>query len=94
MAGAIAHHYNTQLFSVIGNLGLALESFHGGSDTTFFLPEAMGAVRRSSEVSGLMLAYIGQSVFELVVIHLSEMCRLCFPSIQGILQDDTFSKVI
>jgi signal transduction histidine kinase len=81
MAGAIAHHFNNQLQTVMGNLELALsEMLEGDADTiTDCLNEAMGATHRASEVSGLMLTYLGQIPTKRSPQDLSRICRKNLP---------------
>lgn len=86
MAGAIAHHFNNQLSVVLGNLELALDDAAVDAVTREFLIEAMKAARRSSEVSGLMLTYLGQSTGIREPLDLSEVCLHHLPLLQDILQ--------
>ena len=89
MAGAIAHHFNNQLSVVLGNLELALDDLPGDTEIHGFLNEAIEAAQRSSEISGLMLTYLGQSTIKLEVLNLSEVCRHILP-----LLNDTIQKNI
>ena len=88
MAGAIAHHFNNQISVVLGNLELALDDLPSDAAAREFLTEAMKATRRASEVSGLMLTYIGQSTGKQEILDLSECCRQNLPLIQDTLQKD------
>lgn len=59
MAGGIAHHFNNLLFAVLGNLDLSKTELPAG----FFsrhLEEAEKAAQRASDLSRVMLTYIGQ----------------------------------
>ena len=87
MAGAVAHHFNNQIGVVLGNLELALEDLPGRTPAREFLTEAMNAARRASEVSGLMLVYIGQSTDKHEAIDLSECCRQNLSLIQDSLPE-------
>ena len=81
MAGAIAHHFNNHLQAVMGNLELALsEMTAGDTDTiTDCLNEAMAAAHRASEVSGLMLTYLGQTPARRSPQDISSICRKNLP---------------
>lgn len=60
MAGAIAHHFNNHLQTVMGNLELVMAVSNQMPKIETYLTEAMKAVTRAAEVSGLMLVYLGQ----------------------------------
>jgi PAS domain S-box-containing protein len=79
MAGAIAHLFNNQLSVVIGNLEVALLDLSGDAAIRENVVEAMRAARRSSEVSGLMLTYLGQTTDKAEPLDLSEICRQNLP---------------
>jgi PAS domain S-box-containing protein len=74
MAGAIAHHFNNQLQSVMGNLEL-MDASSIGVDSARWLASARQAAERAAEVSRLMLAYLGQTVPEQGPSLLAELCR-------------------
>ena len=82
MAGAVAHIFNNHLAVVIGNLELALMEMSGDAAIRKKLIEAMGAARRSAEISGLMLTYLGQSTARHEPLDLSEVCRQNLPMLQ------------
>jgi CheY-like chemotaxis protein len=75
MAGAIAHHFNNQLYVVTGNLEMALEELPRGVTLGETLTEAMNAARKAAEVSSLMLTYLGQTTAKKEPIDISEVCR-------------------
>lgn len=75
MAGAIAHKFNNMLNVVIGNIDLAMEEVDGGSDLSDFLTEAGNAAHNASEVSQMMLTYLGQSFDQNEPLDLSEFYR-------------------
>ena len=87
MAGAIAHHFNNQLGVVMGNLELALVGLSGDSGVRDNLIEAMQAARRSAEVSGQLLAYLGQTIGEREPLDLSEACRRSLPILRAVLPE-------
>jgi PAS domain S-box-containing protein len=79
MAGAIAHIFNNQLAVVMGNLEMALMDLSGDAEVREYLVESMQAARRSADVSGLMLTYLGQNAGESHPLDLSEVCRQNLP---------------
>lgn len=84
MAGAIAHHFNNQLQSVMGNLELASEPAPGINPATC-LTRAKLAAERAAKVSRLMLVYLGQTSSEMEPCLLSELCRGSLPILQATL---------
>ncbi|MFH2092338.1 MAG: transporter substrate-binding domain-containing protein [Pseudomonadota bacterium] len=88
MAGAIAHHFNNQFSVIMGNLELALDGLPGNTQTCEFLTQAMKATRRSSEISGLMLTYLGQGAGKRESIDLSETCRQNIPLLEDIIKKE------
>ena len=74
MAGAIAHHFNNKLQSVMMSLDMAIRQLpkHVLNE---FLMDAMHATCQAAEVSSLMLTYLGQthSVFE--PLDFTEICK-------------------
>ncbi len=82
MAGAIAHHYNNQLSVVMGNLELALIDTPVDAVYHDNLTAAMHAARKSSEISGWMLTYLGQDSGETSQLDLSRLCRSYLPILQ------------
>lgn len=59
VAGAIAHHFNNQLTTVLGYLQLAREIVPRTSTLGEYLLESENAGKRSAELSRLMLTYVG-----------------------------------
>ncbi|BDU72701.1 two-component system sensor histidine kinase NtrB [Mesoterricola silvestris] len=74
MAGAIAHHFNNQLQTVLTNLEI-LGHAGGGTDHARVLARVKQATDRAAEMSGLMLVYLGQTTQEKAPLDLSELCR-------------------
>ncbi len=72
MAAGIAHHFNNSLYAIIGNLEMAREDLPPGSNVLGFITEAEQSARRASELSRLMLTYLGQSRMETKSIDLSK----------------------
>jgi len=74
MAGGIAHLFNNYLCVVTGNLEMALEDLPDDSLVRHNLIGAMNAARRSSDVSGAMLTYLGQTIVKPEFFNISEFC--------------------
>lgn len=83
MAGAIAHHFNNQLFAVMGSLELALEDA-GGRALQCHLQIAMDGLRKSSTLSTRMLTYLGISNGGKQRIDAGATCRDALPMLQVI----------
>ena len=79
MAGAIAHHFNNQLLSVMLGLEMAMDDLPKNSEVVGSLSAAMRAARKAAEVSTLMLTYLGQSPAQHELLDLSETCRRLLP---------------
>ena len=75
MAGAIAHHFNNQLGTVMGNLEMALEDLPQDAAPVTSLNAAMQGARKAADVSSLMLTYLGQTLGKRIALDLSEVCR-------------------
>lgn len=75
MAGAVAHHFNNQLFAVMGNIELALDDLAIGTVKRVHLDDALSCSERAAEISQLMLTYLGQSAGERKPVDLSDACR-------------------
>jgi signal transduction histidine kinase/CheY-like chemotaxis protein len=88
MAGAIAHHFNNQLNVVMGNLELTLEDCPKDAAYRGNLVEALQAAHRSSEISGLMLTYLGQDTGKTWKLDLSRLCLTHLPILRNTLPRD------
>lgn len=78
MAGGIAHHFNNLLQGVMGNLEMALDHPLRAS-VRLSITEAMKASVRASEISRLMLAYLGQKSGKAEPVDLAEAVRAVLP---------------
>jgi PAS domain S-box-containing protein len=78
MAGAIAHNFNNILAAVVGNLELALGVQRDRENMTPRVKNALSAAWRASELSSLMLTYLGQKVVERERVDLSSTCKQDF----------------
>jgi PAS domain S-box-containing protein len=83
MASAIAHHFNNQLYAVMGNLEMAVDDLPRGADISETLAEAQKAAHKAAEVSRLMLTYLGQTHGKHEPIDLSEACRQSLTLLQA-----------
>jgi PAS domain S-box-containing protein len=83
MAGAIAHHFNNQLGVVIGNLEMAIDDLPNGAEPANSLTAAMQAAEKASEMSSLMLTYLGQTSDKRQTIDISEACLRSLPILQA-----------
>ncbi len=83
MAGAVAHHFNNQLQVVTGNLEMAMDDLPQNSPTSGTLTEALKAAHRAAEISGMMVAYRGQTPGKHEHLDLSETCRQNLPLLQA-----------
>ena len=86
MAGAIAHHFNNQLSVVRGNLELAIEDVPADAAIRDYLEDAIQAAHRSSDISGLMLTYLGHNPGTGTYLDLSEVCRNNLPMLRDAVQ--------
>ena len=83
MAGAIAHHFNNQLQAVMLGLELAKGDLPPNAESRKHLAEATQSVRKAAEVSGLMLAYLGQIQSKQEPLDVSETCRSVLPMLRA-----------
>ena len=75
LAGAIAHSYNNLMSVVLGNLELAMDEAAPLALASERIAEAVTAAKQAAEVSGLMLAYLGQGIGKPEAFDLSSVCR-------------------
>lgn len=86
MAGAIAHHFNNKLQSVMANLELM--SGPEGMDPAQCLNRAKQATEKAAEVSRMLLLYLGQGSGRSEPLSLSGLCRDCLAHLRGTLPDN------
>jgi signal transduction histidine kinase len=75
MAGAMAHHYNNLLTSLMGNLEMAMEDLPEDHAVSGNLKMTMQAAERISKLGTTMLAYLGQTHTPRKPLDLSDTCR-------------------
>ncbi len=80
MAGAVAHHVNNQLQSVLSSLEM-LERQPRGADLSRYLGIAQMATALAAEVGRKMLTYVGQRMVCYRPLDLGEACRNALTSL-------------
>jgi two-component system, cell cycle sensor histidine kinase and response regulator CckA len=80
MAGAMTHHFNNLLGVITGNLELVLEKLSDDPerslpDTVEDVSDALAGARKATDLTQLLLAYLGHTRSEPVLIDLSEIGR-------------------
>jgi signal transduction histidine kinase len=84
LAGAVAHNFNNIMTVVLGNLELALSGLPENSKVLHNIKAAMKASWKASEMSSLMLTYLGQSLIKKEPLDLADAC---LRSVDSLLQD-------
>lgn len=93
MAGAIAHNFNNMLCAVIGNLEMAIEDIPENIQGKQQIKDALKAACKASEMSGLMLDFLGQRKGRPRQIDISEACRQHLPALKRFMPANVFLKV-
>lgn len=75
MAGSIAHHFNNQLQVILGNLELMAFERQKNGTSSKNISDAMRATHKASEMSSLMLTYLGQHQPEGQISNLHALCN-------------------
>jgi PAS domain S-box-containing protein len=79
MAGAISHHFNNKLNVVMGYLEMVIGDLPPGDSHAENLERAMQSAQKAAEVSGNLLAYLGQIRNKVECLDLSEICTVLLP---------------
>ena len=82
MAGAIAHTFNNQLHVVQGYLNMVIDGLPPGDSRAEILSTAMHSAKKASEVSTLLITYLGQTQVKLESLDLAGLCRMALPILQ------------
>ena len=76
MAGAIAHHLNNQLQTVMMSLEMAMSDLpQNATESDVNMKTAKQAAGNAAEIGNLMLTYLGQTAAECEVLDLSNACE-------------------
>jgi PAS domain S-box-containing protein len=94
MAGSIAHNFNNQLQAVLGNLELALHTLPPNSPCKRNLEAADHGAKRASQLSNLMLTYVGQGRMNLQQLCLADIVRETTDLLQESLPPGGILKVV
>ena len=74
MAGAIAHHFNNKLTTIIGHLEMVRQDTADGTGPIEGVDVALGAAREAAAISRMLLEYLGQGRVRREAVDLSELC--------------------
>jgi PAS domain S-box-containing protein len=83
MAGAIAHHFNNQLATVIISLDMTKRALSQRDYSLEMLTEATQAAHRAAEMSTLMLTYLGQTSDKKEPLDIAETCLSYLPILRA-----------
>ncbi|MFZ4778828.1 MAG: hybrid sensor histidine kinase/response regulator, partial [Terrimicrobiaceae bacterium] len=83
MAGSIAHLFNNQLHVVLGYLNMVIGEMPPDDFRIEKLASAMEAAKKVSDVSVLMITYLGNKPGKIESTDLSELCRTSLPILQA-----------
>jgi PAS domain S-box-containing protein len=85
MAGAIAHHFNNQLQTVMFGLELAENDIARNADPVENMTIAMTSARKAAELSGLMLTYLGQGAAKRERVDVAAVCSGSLPLLRAVM---------
>ena len=85
LAGAVAHHFNNQLQSVLMSLEMAAADLPKNSESSEYVVSAMQSARKAAEVSSLMLTYLGLTAAEKQPLDLTKVCAQSLPLFRAVM---------
>ncbi|SHO51343.1 PAS domain S-box-containing protein [Desulfopila aestuarii DSM 18488] len=85
MAGAIVHHFNNKLHVIQVYLQLAMETLPIHNASRYNMAAALDAAEKASEVSKLMLTYLGQAQGRREPLDLAGILRTHYPALKSVL---------
>lgn len=88
MAGAIAHRFNNLLMGVMGNLELAKIMLQNKRDPIEKIAMAEDTAQRATELSKLMLTYVGQGRSEQRYCNVSQAVTAVYPLVYSSIPDN------
>jgi CheY-like chemotaxis protein len=83
MAAAITHLFNNHLQVALGNLEMAQFSLTTHAEAQKNVTNAIQALCKSADVSGLLRTYLGQNISKLEPLDLSQNCQRSLPGIES-----------
>ena len=85
MAGAIVHHFNNKLHVIQVYLQLSMDTLPVHNASRYNMAAALDAAEKASEVSKLMLTYLGQAQGKREPLDLAGICRAQYGNLKAIL---------
>jgi signal transduction histidine kinase len=83
MAGSIAHNFNNLLMVISGNLELAQADLAEPSTAAINIQRAINASQRATELTNLMLTYVGQLKIRSVPVDLSQVVKAVLENVDA-----------
>jgi PAS domain S-box-containing protein len=85
LAGAVAHHFNNQLQSVMMSLEMAAADLPKNAEPNEYVVSAMQSARKAAEVSSLMLTYLGLTAAEKKPLDIAKVCAQSLPLFSAVM---------
>jgi len=83
MAGAIVHHFNNKLHVIQVYLKLSMDTLPIHNASRYNMAAALDAAEKASEVSKLMLTYLGQAQGKREPLDLARICRAYYGKLKN-----------